>query len=182
MKFKDIFLFSSFSIVSQKMRSFLTSMGIAVGVVCVIFLTSMGQGLQDFMVSQFTQFGSNIIAVQPGKTQTLGVPAGVHGTIKPLSFDDAEAIERLPLIDYAVPVSGANGEIESDTRLRRSLVVGTGADYDIIVGADTMLGQYLPKDNPKTNEIDQRGSPSSLSLLDKPVSYTHLTLPTTPYV
>ena len=87
MKLKDIFLFSSFSIVSQKMRSFLTSMGIAVGVVCVIFLTSMGQGLQDFMVSQFTQFGSNIIAVQPGKTQTLGVPAGVHGTIKPLSFD-----------------------------------------------------------------------------------------------
>ena len=51
---------------------------------------------------------------------------------------------------YAVPVSGASGEIESDTRLRRSLVVGTGADYDIIVGADTMLGQYLPKDNPKT--------------------------------
>ena len=102
MKFKDIFLFSSFSIVSQKMRSFLTSMGIAVGVVCVIFLTSMGQGLQDFMVSQFTQFGSNIIAVQPGKTQTLGVPAGVHGTIKPLSFDDAEAIERLPLIDLSL--------------------------------------------------------------------------------
>ena len=117
MKFKDIFLFSSFSIVSQKMRSFLTAMGIAVGVVCVIFLTSMGQGLQDFMVSQFTQFGSNIIAVQPGKTQTLGMPTGVHGTIKPLSFDDAEAIERLPLIDYAVPVSGASGEIESDLSL-----------------------------------------------------------------
>ncbi|GIS40222.1 MAG: hypothetical protein Ct9H90mP13_00680 [Pseudomonadota bacterium] len=80
----------------------------------------------------------------------MGGPAGIHGTIKPLSFDDAEAIERLPLIKYAVPVSGANGEIESDTRLRRSLIVGTGADYDQIVGADTMLGQYLPKDNPKT--------------------------------
>ena len=150
MNFKDIFLFSSFSIVSQKMRSFLTALGIAVGVLCVIFLTSMGQGLQDFMVSQFTQFGSNIIAVQPGKTQTMGMPAGVHGTIKPLSFDDAEAIERLPLVEYAVPVSGANGEIENETRLRRSLVVGTGADYDTIVGADNMLGQYLPKDNPKT--------------------------------
>jgi putative ABC transport system permease protein len=150
MKIKDIFLFSSFSIVSQKMRSFLTALGIAVGVVCVIFLTSMGQGLQDFIVGQFTQFGSNVIAVQPGKTQTMGGPAGIHGTIKPLSFDDAEAIERLPLIKYAVPVSGANGEIESDTRLRRSLIVGTGADYDQIVGADSMLCQYLPKDNPKT--------------------------------
>ena len=123
------------------------------------------------MVSQFTQFGSNIIAVQPGKTQTMGMPAGVHGTIKPLSFDDAEAIERLPLVEYAVPVSGANGEIENETRLRRSLVVGTGADYDAIVGADNMLGQYLPKDNPKT--------PRSFAVLGpKTVSYTHLTLPT----
>ncbi|HJL79574.1 MAG: ABC transporter permease [Gammaproteobacteria bacterium] len=150
MKFKDIFLFSSFSIVSQKMRSFLTALGIGVGVLCVIFLTSMGQGLQDFIVGQFTQFGSNIIAVQPGKTQTLGAPMGIHGTMRPLSFGDAEAIEKLPLVEYSVPVSGANGEIENDTRLRRSLVVGTGADYDKIVGADTMLGQYLPKDNAKT--------------------------------
>ena len=150
MKIKDIFLFSSFSIVSQKLRSFLTALGIGVGVLCVIFLTSMGQGLQDFIVGQFTQFGSNIIAVQPGKTQTLGAPMGIHGTMKPLSFGDTEAIEKLPLVEYAVPVSGANGEIESDTRLRRSLVVGTGADYDKIVGADTMLGQYLPKDNAKT--------------------------------
>ena len=81
MKIKDIFLFSSFSIVSQKLRSFLTALGIGVGVLCVIFLTSMGQGLQDFIVGQFTQFGSNIIAVQPGKTQTLGAPMGIHGTI-----------------------------------------------------------------------------------------------------
>lgn len=150
MKIKDIFLFSSFSIVSQKLRSFLTALGIGVGVLCVIFLTSMGQGLQDFIVGQFTQFGSNIIAVQPGKTQTLGAPMGIHGTMKPLSFGDTEAIEKLPLVEYAVPVSGANGEIESDTRLRRSLVVGTGADYDKIVGADNMLGQFLPKDNAKT--------------------------------
>ena len=38
MKFQDLFIFSSYSGVSQKMRSFLTSLGIAIGVVCVIFL------------------------------------------------------------------------------------------------------------------------------------------------
>ncbi|HIF19657.1 MAG TPA: FtsX-like permease family protein [Gammaproteobacteria bacterium] len=151
MKLKDIILFSSYSVISQKMRSFLTSLGIAVGVVCVIFLTGLGQGLQDYIVSQFTQFGTNIIGISPGKEQTMGLPLGVFGTVRPLSFEDAEALERLPVVETVVPVSGGGGEIESADRMRRSMVIGTGSDYDIIVGAEnTMFGEYLPDDNPKT--------------------------------
>ena len=157
MKFKDLFLFSSFSIISQKMRSFLTSLGIAIGVICVIFLTGLGQGLQSYIVSQFTQFGSNIIGISPGKTETMGMPLGIFGTVKPLTFEDAKALERLPVIEYAVPVSAGNGEIEYGEKMRRSMVVGTGADYDVIVDATDMLGEYLPHDNPK--------SPRSLAVL-----------------
>ena len=157
MKFKDLFLFSTFSIISQKMRSFLTSLGIAIGVICVIFLTGLGQGLQSYIVSQFTQFGSNIISIVPGKTETMGMPLGIFGTVKPLTFEDAKALERLPVIDVAVPVSAGNGEIEYGEKMRRSMVVGTGADYDVIVDATDMLGEYLPHDNPK--------SPRSLAVL-----------------
>ena len=157
MKFQDLFIFSSYSVVSQKMRSFLTSLGIAIGVVCVIFLTGLGQGLQTFIISQFTQFGSNIISITPGKTETMGLPLGVFGTVKPLTFEDAEALERLPVIQVAVPVSAGNGEIEYGERVRRSSVVGTGADYDVIVDAKDMLGEFLPHDNPK--------SPRSLAVL-----------------
>ncbi len=157
MKFQDLFIFSSYSVVSQKMRSFLTSLGIAIGVVCVIFLIGLGQGLQTFIISQFTQFGSNIISISPGKTETMGMPLGIFGTVKPLTFEDAEALERLPVIDVAVPVSGGSGEIEYGERMRRSMVVGTGADYDVIVDAKDMLGEYLPHDNPK--------SPRSLAVL-----------------
>jgi putative ABC transport system permease protein len=157
MKFQDLFIFSSYSVVSQKMRSFLTSLGIAIGVVCVIFLTGLGQGLQTYIIAQFTQFGSNIISIAPGKTETMGMPLGIFGTVKPLTFEDAEALERLPVIDVAVPVSAGNGEIEYGERMRRSMVVGTGADYDVIVDAKDMLGEYLPHDNPK--------SPRSLAVL-----------------
>jgi len=157
MKFQDLFIFSSYSVISQKMRSFLTSLGIAIGVVCVIFLTGLGQGLQTYIISQFTQFGSNIISIAPGKTETMGLPLGVFGTVKPLTFEDSEALERLPVIDVAVPVSAGNGEIEYGDRMRRSMVVGTGADYDVIVDAKDMLGEYLPHDNPK--------SPRSLAVL-----------------
>ena len=133
-------------------------MGIAIGVICVIFLTSLGEGLQSYIVSQFTQFGTNIIGISPGKTETFGMPLGaIGGTVRPLTFEDAEALERLPVIDVAVPVSAGNGEIEYGEKMRRSMVVGTGSDYDVIVDATDMLGEYLPHDNPK--------SPRSLAVL-----------------
>ena len=158
MKFQDLFIFSSYSIIAQRMRSFLTSLGIAIGVICVIFLTGVGQGMQSYIISQFSQFGTNIIGISPGKTETMGMPMGaIGGTTRPLTFEDAEALERLPIVDVAVPVSGGSAEIEYKDRKRRSMVVGTGADYDVIVKATDMLGEYLPHDNPK--------SPRSLAVL-----------------
>jgi len=86
------------------------------------------------------------------------MPMGaIGGTTRPLTFEDAEALERLPIVDVAVPVSGGSAEIEYKDRKRRSMVVGTGADYDVIVKATDMLGEYLPHDNPK--------SPRSLAVL-----------------
>ena len=140
------------------MRSFLTSLGIAIGVICVIFLTGVGEGMQSYIISQFSQFGTNIIGISPGKTETMGMPMGaIGGTTRPLTFEDAEALERLPIVDVAVPVSGGSAEIEYKDKKRRSMVVGTGADYDVIVKATDMLGEYLPHDNPK--------SPRSLAVL-----------------
>ncbi len=158
MKFQDLFIFSSYSIIAQRMRSFLTSLGIAIGVICVIFLTGVGEGMQSYIISQFSQFGTNIIGISPGKTETMGMPMGaIGGTTRPLTFEDAEALERLPIVDVAVPVSGGSAEIEYKDRKRRSMVIGTGADYDVIVKATDMLGEYLPHDNPK--------SPRSLAVL-----------------
>ena len=158
MKFQDLFIFSSYSIIAQRMRSFLTSLGIAIGVICVIFLTGVGEGMQSYIISQFSQFGTNIIGISPGKTETMGMPMGaIGGTTRPLTFEDAEALERLPIVDVAVPVSGGSAEIEYKDKKRRSMVIGTGADYDLIVKATDMLGEYLPHDNPK--------SPRSLAVL-----------------
>ena len=59
------------------MHSFLTGLGIAVGVGTVILLTSLGQGLQQFVLAEFTQFGTTLIAVNPGRVTTMGTPLGV---------------------------------------------------------------------------------------------------------
>ncbi|MGB6009971.1 MAG: ABC transporter permease, partial [Desulfobacterales bacterium] len=80
------------AISSQRMRSFLTALGIAVGIASVVLLTSIGEGIHQFVLSEFTQFGTNLIAIAPGKTTTAGMSGAVISNVRPLSIDDALAL------------------------------------------------------------------------------------------
>ncbi len=71
------------AISSQRMRSFLTALGIAVGIASVVLLTSIGEGIHQFVLSEFTQFGTNLIAIAPGKTTTLTVGYPEFNTAAP---------------------------------------------------------------------------------------------------
>ena len=78
MQFIDIVRFTLQSLLAKRMRSALTTLGIAIGITAVILLTSIGAGVNQYIVEQFTQFGTNTIAVQPGKAHTLGISAGAY--------------------------------------------------------------------------------------------------------
>ena len=77
---------------AHKLRSFLSTLGIAIGVGSVVLLTSIGEGTRHFMLEQFTQFGTNLIAIHPGKTETVGIPGILGGTTNPLTLEDALAV------------------------------------------------------------------------------------------
>jgi len=82
------------SIASQRTRSLLTLAGIAVGIAAVILLTSIGEGLNRYVVEQFTQFGTTTIQLQPGKSTTFGMSPGALNSVRPLSLADAEALKK----------------------------------------------------------------------------------------
>ena len=104
MRTADLVKFTGGSVVAHRMRALLTALGIAVGVAAVVLLTSIGEGVRQFVVAEFTQFGTNIISITPGTTQTMGGSIGVFGTVRPLSIDDAEALRRAPYATASVPV------------------------------------------------------------------------------
>ena len=107
MLIRDILRFTTQSVVSNRMRSSLTALSIGIGVTTVVLLTSIGEGVNQYIVEQFTQFGTTVLAVQPGKANTLGISAGVLNSVRPLSLQDAIALKRAPYVQYSVPlVSG----------------------------------------------------------------------------
>src|SRR5688572_32568100 len=92
------------SIVAHRLRSILTALGIGIGVTAVVLLTAIGEGLNTYMVEQFTQFGTTTLQIQPGKTSTLGFSPGVLNSVRPLSLADAEALARAPHVVASVPL------------------------------------------------------------------------------
>jgi len=135
------------AITAQRLRSFLTLLGIAVGIAAVILLTSIGEGIHRFVLGEFTQFGTNVITVAPGKTKTGGATSGLPSSARPLSLDDSRALTRLPHIVAVTHNVRGNAEVEGNGRLRRTLVYGVNASFPAVFKMNVRSGQFLPPDD-----------------------------------
>ncbi|MCW8955572.1 MAG: ABC transporter permease [Gammaproteobacteria bacterium] len=141
----------SFSAVrARRLRSGLTALGIAVGIAAVVLLTSMGEGLHRFVLAEFSQFGTNLIAITPGKATTHGMSGAVMSNVRPLSLDDVIAVAQLPQVIAAVPMVQGNAAVEAEQRQRRTTVLGVGHDMPKVWQFKVSAGQFLPDDDPRT--------------------------------
>ncbi|MEW5910334.1 MAG: ABC transporter permease, partial [Thermodesulfobacteriota bacterium] len=150
MKMTDFIKLALGSIFSYRMRSFLTSLGISVGIASVVLLTSLGEGVHRYVLSEFTQFGTNLIAINPGKTTTAGMSGALVNTVRPLTLDDAAALKRIPGITGSVPLAWGNAPVEYHARSRRTYVFGTGAEVPVVWRMKVAIGRFLPEDDPNT--------------------------------
>ena len=150
MKFRDFTQLSLSSVIAHRMRSGLTVLGIAVGIGAVVLLTSIGEGIHRFVLAEFTQFGTTIIGINPGKATTLGTPIGYLGSVRPLSIDDAEALKRVPNTKAVVAATQGNAEVKAGNKSRRTTVFGMGSDFPIAFSMDVKIGKFLPHDDPRS--------------------------------
>jgi len=148
MRYADFVSFTYISLRAQRLRSVLTALGIAVGIAAVILLTSIGEGLHRFVIAEFTQFGTNIISVSPGRVQTHGASLGAVNTVRPLTIDDALALRRAPYVQLADPVVQGNAEIVHAGKSRRVTLYGVGPDFARALQMRVASGEFLPADDP----------------------------------
>ncbi|MEQ1581097.1 MAG: ABC transporter permease [Steroidobacteraceae bacterium] len=149
MRTADLLRLTASSVTSHRLRAGLTALGIAIGVTAVVLLTSIGEGVHRFVLSEFTQFGTNIITVTPGKTQTFGGSLGALNSVRPLTVDDVEALSRAPYVIAADPVVQGNAEVEFAGRKRRTTVYGIGPKFAEAFRFAVAEGTFLPEDDPR---------------------------------
>ena len=147
MLFPDLVKLTTSSFLSYRMRSFLTGLGIAIGITAVILLTSIGEGLHQFVLAEFSQFGTNIITIQPGKTQMQGGNVGVFGSVRPLSLGDADALRHLPYVESVNPSLMGNTEVRANGKTRRTTVLGEGRNFANAFTMRVQSGSFWPDED-----------------------------------
>jgi putative ABC transport system permease protein len=123
-------LFSAFRALQRnKMRSFLTMLGIIIGVGAVIAMLAIGQGAEYSVKAQIASLGTNVLMVYPGAQQQAGVRTAA-GSATTLTEDDALAIGReCPAVQYISPGSAAGGQIIAGNLNWSTGIQGVGTDY-----------------------------------------------------
>jgi putative ABC transport system permease protein len=137
------------AITAHRLRSFLTLSGIAVGIAAVILLTSIGEGIHRFVLAEFSQFGTNVIGIAPGKVKVGGgPPSGLPTSVRPLTIDDAVALERIPNVVGSVPTAWGNAEVAFGGRTRRTTVYGVSSVATHVFNMKVRVGRFLPPEEP----------------------------------
>jgi len=111
----DYALLAFNSLIHKKVRSWLTLLGIFIGVAAVVSLIGLGDGLRTAITSQFGVSSTEVLAVQAGGLSGAGPPG--TGVINPLTEEDNDAIEKLSNVEYAIPRIIQTGKLEFNNRL-----------------------------------------------------------------
>src|SRR5882762_11735036 len=92
------------TLTSNKLRSFLTIIGVVIGVITVMLISSLISGINVAVTKEVESFGTNSIFLYKNKIGfATGRPTREERMRKPLTIDDAQAITNLPTIDTAIP-------------------------------------------------------------------------------
>jgi putative ABC transport system permease protein len=137
------------AILAHRLRSVLSMLGIGIGVTSVILLTSIGEGARLYIVSQFTQFGTNLLAIHPGRAETVGIPGAIGGTTHKLTIDDAEVLQRIPGVEKVVPMAFGTAEVEARGRSRSVFVYGVTPDVPEVWQWGVRVGSFWPPGDPR---------------------------------
>lgn len=130
------------SVLSHRFRSLLTAIGIAIGIASVTLLTAIGEGVQQYVLDSFSQFGARIIAIHPGLKETHGA-GGLLSTVRPLTLRDAQALKQITGVEKVVPVVQGSGTVEFFNRQRSGVILGVGPDMSEAWGFGIAQGRFF---------------------------------------
>lgn len=145
MTLADLLAFALGALGGHRLRTALSLLGMAIGVAAVVALTGLGEGARNYIVGQFTQVGTNLVIVLPGRNETTGAYPGVAGVPNDLTLDDALAIARQVRQAVRVaPVAVGTETVSFGDRRRQVAVLGTTKELFAIRRLPIARGQGLP--------------------------------------
>ena len=155
-------------IMRNRLRSFLTMLGIIIGVLSVVVIMSVGAGAQGLILNQVKSLGSNLVGVLPGKSDDQGPPAAVFGiVVTTLTTNDLRAIlssGNPHIISGTAYVRGADTVTGGENKTEASFV-GVNAGYPNVEDMSLDKGRFFTdEDEHGLNRVAVLGSETATEL------------------
>ena len=140
MTFFDIAHESWLSISGNKMRSFLTVLGIVIGIMAVVIMVAVGETVQQSITDQFSSLGTNTIMIRAGAAQSAGVRGGNRMT---LTMDDIEDLAKLPDVAAISPTENSAAQVVYGNKNWSTSMVGVYPGYATVQNIEMQYGSFF---------------------------------------
>ncbi|MGI6488509.1 MAG: FtsX-like permease family protein [Syntrophomonadaceae bacterium] len=142
MNIGELVLVAIESIKSNRLRSFLTTLGIVIGIAAVIAVVGIGQGGRAMLMQEMEKFGTNLFGIwvnyQEGETMRPG----------DLQMTDITIIkEKVPQVKYLAPATYEKMQLRGEKGQKSVQIIGTNADYAQIRNLKTRWGRFIRSDD-----------------------------------
>lgn len=142
------------SLRSKGTRTFLTMLGIIIGIASVIIILSVGAGAQSLILNQITSFGSNLISIFPGASEEDGPPPTVFGSINTdLKNEDLDALldkNKAPHIKSVTYYIQGTGTFIYQNNQADTTYIATTASYIDVHDTQVEFGRFISKEEEKS--------------------------------
>lgn len=143
MLFTELLKMAWRSLAANKLRTFLTMLGVIIGVTSVIALVSVGMGVKKNVIDNISRLGSNMLIVMAG-SPNRGGPRGAAGSMTTLTFDDAEAIKsKIKNISYVSPTVQSSYQVVYGHENWNTTVTGVVPEYAAIQSLTIKSGLFF---------------------------------------
>ena len=124
---------------SHRLRTFLTMLGIIIGIASVVSVVAIGNGSQAQVLSRMASMGTNTIEIKPGS----GLGDRRAGRVRTLTANDANALTNLSFVDSVTPTVRVNVAVRYGNEAVTAEVQGVGSDYFRVRGFEVAQGQLF---------------------------------------
>jgi len=131
------------SLRANKLRTFLSMLGIIIGVGAVIAIVSIGSGATNQITAQISDLGSNVITIFPGTSKGWGGRVS-KSSADVFTMELADYIEEVsPSVKRVVPISQGSGLLIKGNFNIQTTIIGTNADYQVLNNYNLAMGQFI---------------------------------------
>ncbi|MBE8949298.1 MAG: ABC transporter permease [Quinella sp. 3Q1] len=167
MLFTELLKMAWRSLGANKLRSFLTMLGVIIGVTSVIALVSVGMGVKKNILDNISRLGSNMLIVMPGSANRGGM-RGAAGSVITLTYDDAEAIKnKIKNVEYVSPTVQGSYQVVYGHENWNTTVTGVVPEYVSIQSLELKSGLFFSEhDVDVRNRVAVIGSTVATNLFE----------------